>query len=418
MPQSKTLGGRPIPHQGTDFGPDSGYGAAFEDARFWRWMAVGAGFLAVCKGIRQPNLWSYTQAQFDYSTGFMRRGLFGFVLARPLGLGRYEHFAVVSTGLLLVLFAALALLARRAKLAERTPPGELLAVYASSYSVTYLAHLNGYLDIPLALLCVAPLFVRSTAWRLVAAMVCATLGILIHEQFLFCFLPVLAVSVLFGAAVDGQRSQQRLAWFGGVALLAMGLVLTWFLGWRGSISEEQAARLSQSIVQRTDRPLVADVVQVLPRTPKENLAIMKSVWKRRTFLPAQVESLLLFGPTAAVLSWATFVLLRRWRPRQYRWLYAVVLLGTLAPLSLHLVGWDKNRWNELLSLNAFLLLLVTAMLMGKEPVRLPAGLRRACLAVMLLNMASGGGMLDRRQIRPFPFLRSADAVQTGSAAER
>jgi hypothetical protein len=348
----------------------------------------------------------------------MRRGLFGFVLARPLGLGRYEHFAVLSTALLLFLFAVLVLLARTAKLAERTAPGELLAVYASSYSVTYLAHLNGYLDIPLALLCVAPLFVRSTVWRLAAAVTCAILGILIHEQFLFSFLPVLAVSVFFGAAADDHRSQQRLAWFGGVALLAMGLALTWLLGWRGSISEAQAGRLSQSIARRTDRPVVPDVVQVLPRTPKENLAIMKSVWKRPTFLPAQVESLLLFGPTAAVLSWATFVLLRRWRPRQYRWLYAAVLVGTLAPLSLHLVGWDKNRWNELLSLNAFLLLLAVSNLLGGEPVRLPASLRRACLAVMLLNMASGGGMLDNVHIRPFPFLRSPDAAQSGPVAER
>ncbi len=257
MTPSGTLGSRSAPGEDTEYGADSGNGAhALDDSRFWRWMAVGMGVLAVCKGIRQPNLWSFTQAQFDYSNGFMRRGLFGFVLARPLGLGRYEHFAVLSTELLLVLFAALVLLARTAKLAEWTAPGELLAVYASSYSVTYLAHLNGYLDIPLALLCVAQLFVRSTVWRLAAAVVCAILGILIHEQFLFCFLPVLAVSVLFGAAVEGQRSQQRLAWFGGVALIAMGLAMMWFLGRHGSISETQASRLSRSIAQRADRPLV------------------------------------------------------------------------------------------------------------------------------------------------------------------
>ena len=419
MTKSEALRSQLSRNEGTECAPDSGGGAhVFDDPRYWGWMAVGAGILAICKGIRQPNLWSYTQAQFDYSAGFMRRGLFGFALTRPLGLGRYEHFAVLSSALLLVLFAVLVLLARTAKLAEHAPPGELLAVYASSYSVTYLAHLNGYLDIPLALLCVAPLFVRSTAWRLAAAVVCASIGILIHEQFLFCFLPVLAVSVFFGAAAEGDRSQQRLAWYGGVALLAMGLALTWFLGRYGSISETQAAQLSQSIAQRADRPLIAGVVQVLPRTPKENLEIMKTVWKRPTFLPAQVESLLLFGPTAAVLSWATFVLLRRWRPRQYRWLYAAALVGTLAPLSLHLVGWDKNRWNELLSLNAFLLLLAVSRLMGGEPVRLPAGLRRACLAVMLLNMASGGGMLDNLHIRPFPFLRSPDAAQSGPVAER
>jgi hypothetical protein len=30
--------------------------------------------------------------------------------------------------------------------------------------------------------------------------------------------------------------------------------------------------------------------------------------------------------------------------------------------------------------------------------------------VMLLNMATGGGMLENRHIRPFPFMSSPDAV--------
>jgi hypothetical protein len=50
-------------------------------------------------------------------------------------------------------------------------------------------------------------------------------------------------------------------------------------------------------------------------------------------------------------------------------------------------------------------------------VRLPANLRRACIVVMLLNMATGGGMLDNRHIRPFPFLRSPDGIHAeGSVA--
>ena len=130
-------------------------------------QALGLGAIAFCKGIREPNAWSYTQAQLDYSAGFMRRGLFGAALSHPLGLNLYGHFAVFSTALLLLLFAALALLAHSSKLAERTPPGELLAVYASSYSVSYLADMNGYLDIPLALLCVLPLLCagRAGGWR-------------------------------------------------------------------------------------------------------------------------------------------------------------------------------------------------------------------------------------------------------------
>jgi hypothetical protein len=384
------------------------------ERRFWGWTAVGLGALAFGKGIREPNSWSYTQAQLDYSAGFMRRGLFGAALGHTLELDRYGHFAAVSTALLLLLFAALALLARSSKLAERTPPGELLAVFASSYSVSYLAHVNGYYDIPLALLCVLPLFVRSTGRRLAAAAVATTLGILIHEQFFFAFLPVLVVSVLFGAATAKSTGERRLAWVGGVLLAVLGLGLMTCMVLHGPISPAQADTLWQSMARTTDHPLMPVVVKMLPLTARENLDNMRGVWRRSAYLPAQVESLLLFGPTAAVLSWATLLLLRRWKPGRHRWLYAGVLLATLAPLSLHLVGWDRSRWNELLSLNAFLLLLMVSRLVGGEPVRFPVRLRRACLLVMLLNMASGGGMLDNLHSRPFPFMRSPDAVVAGA----
>jgi hypothetical protein len=378
------------------------------ERRFWRWTAVGLGVLAFCKGIHKPDRWPYTQAQLDYSAGFMRRGLFGATLGHLLELNRYSHFVVVSTALLLLLFALIALLARSSKLAERTPPGELLAVYASSYSVTYLAHVSGYLDIPLALLCVAPLLMRSTGWRLVAAAVATVLGMLVHEQFFFAFLPVLVVSILFGAATARTADERRLAWTGGILLAALGLGLMTFLARHGSISATQAEQLSQAVARTADQPVDTEVWKVLQFTPRENLETMQAVWQRPTYLPAQVESLLLFGPTAAVLSWATLLLLRRWRPGAHRWLYAGVLLATLAPLSLHLVGWDKNRWNELLCLNAFLMLLLVSRLVGGQAVQLPVRLRRACLLVMLLNMASGGGMLDGRHIRTFPFMRNPD----------
>jgi hypothetical protein len=384
------------------------------ERRFWGWTALGLGVLAVGKGIREPNAWAYTQAQLDYSAGFMHRGLFGAVLRHPLGLNLYGHFAVFSTALLLLLFAALLLLARSSKLAQRTPPGELLAVYASSYSVTYLAHLNGYFDIPLALLCVVPLFVRRTGWRLAAAACATALGILVHEQFFFAFLPLLMVSVLFGAATARTAAELRLAWAGGALLAVLGLGLMMYFARQRSISAAQTEQLRQSIARSIDGPLNAEVLKGILITPREDLELMKSVWIQPTFLPGLLESLLLFVPSAAVLSWATLLLLRRWMPGKHRWLYAGVLLATLAPLSLNLMGWDKSRWNELLSLNAFLLLLMVSRLVGGEPVRLPVWLRRACLLMMLLNMATGGGMLDNLHIRPFPFMRSPDALPSGA----
>jgi hypothetical protein len=385
------------------------------EARFWRWTAVGLWALALGKGLREPNTWAYTQAQLDYRFGFIRRGLLGELLGHPLGLNHYMHFAVLSTALLLFLFGLLALLAHRSGVARWTPPGELLAVYASSYSVSYLAHMNGYLDVPLALLCVGPLLVRSTGWRLAAAVGSTMVGILIHEQFFFAFLPLLIVSVLLAAATAKTSAERRLAWGGGILLVVVGVSLTLYCVRHGSVSEVQSEQIRQSVQQETDHPVNVLMLTESSISPRKNMEIMRSVWHRSTFIPAQVESLLMFAPTAAVLSWATLVLLRRWRPRRYRWIYAGVLFATLAPLSLHLMGWDKSRWNELLSLNAFLLLLVVSQQMGDKPVQLPVRLRRACLVVMLLNMATGGSMLDNRHIRPFPLLRNPDGAIVESA---
>jgi hypothetical protein len=385
------------------------------DRRFWGWTAIGLGVLAFCKGIRQPNDWSYTQAQLDYSAGLIRRGFFGATLGHLLQLNLYSHFAVFSTALLLLLMASLVLLARSSKLAERTPPGQLLAVYASSYSVSYLAHLNGYFDIPLALLCVAPLFVRSTGWRLAAAACATAMGIVIHEQFFFAFLPVLIVSVLFGAATARTAGERRLAWIGGTLLAVLGLGLTTYFERHASVSVAQSQQLKQSIARLADQPLDPELFKVMSFTPQKNLETMMSVWRRPTYLLGQIEGLLLFVPTAALLSWATLLLLRRWMPGKHRRLYAAVLLATLAPLSLHLVGWDKYRWDELLCLNAFLLLLLVSRLADGVTIQLPVRLRQACLLVMLLNMASGGGMLDDRHIRPFPFMRSPDAAVASAA---
>ena len=380
------------------------------DRRFWGWTALGLGVLAFCKGIRQPNDWSYTQAQLDYSTGLIRRGFFGATLGHWLQLNLYGHFAVVSTVLLLMLMAVLVLLARSSKLADRTPPGELLAVYASSYSVSYLAHLNGYFDIPLALLCVAPLFVRRTVWRLAAAVFCTLLAIPIHEQFFFAFLPLLIVSVLFGAATAQTVAERRVAWIGGVLLAVLGLGLMSYFALHFSVSGAQNQQLKQLIALKTDHPLDPEVFRVMAYTPRKNMETMITVWRRPNYLLGQVEALLLFLPTAALLSWATLLLLRRWMPGKHRRLFAAVLLATLAPLSLHLVGWDKYRWDALLCLNAFLMLLLVSRMADGVTIHLPMRLRQACLLVMLLNMASGGGMLDDRHIRPFPFMRSPDAV--------
>jgi hypothetical protein len=388
-------------------------------SRFWRRLIPVLAVIAILKTFRKPNVWSYTQAQFDYSTGFVHRGFFGWLL-RPAGLYLYSHFIVVSTLLLVLLFFLLTLLAVKSEVLRLAPPGELLAVYASSFSVSYFAHLNGYFDIPLAILCIVPLFFRGVGLRLAAAAACSCIGILIHEQFLFAFLPVLMVAVLLGAAGDGSRTQGRsasrvLPVGGAVLLAAIGLVLLGILARYGSLTESSAQVLEATARVRADHPLSHEVFKIAPRTAAENLQIMESVWRRRTFFPAQLESFLIFGPSAFVLSWGTLLLLRTWRPKDYRWIYAGVVVATLAPLSLNLVGWDKNRWNQLVCFNAFVLLLLICRLFARGPVRFPIRFRQACLVVILINMVTAGGLVDYVHARTWPFMRSQDAP-TASAS--
>jgi len=83
------------------------------------------------------------------------------------------------------------------------------------------------------------------------------------------------------------------------------------------------------------------------------------------------------------------------------------LAATLAPLSLHLLGWDKNRWNELLCLNAFLLLLMVSKLVVGEPARLPL----CCAGVPVGDAAEHG--VGRRDAGRQPYAAVPVYAQPG-----
>src|SRR6185295_890583 len=73
--------------------------------------------LSLLKGVRMPNLWSATHLTFNYSHGFIRRGLVG-ELIRIVGRGgrlyNYYLFAAGSFALLVAVAAVLAHVVRRA----------------------------------------------------------------------------------------------------------------------------------------------------------------------------------------------------------------------------------------------------------------------------------------------------------------
>src|ERR1700761_25880 len=165
-----------------------------EERSFFKWSAALLGVVAFLKGIRLPNSWSFTQAQLDYRYGFIKRAFFGEVFTKHLALNVYGHFVVFSLLALLVTFALLIGFIWKSGAMERLASGALVVVFLSSFTVTYLASLVGYLAIVELALTMALLLIRQPYLRFFAALPVCVICTLIHEEFLVLFLPVLLFS--------------------------------------------------------------------------------------------------------------------------------------------------------------------------------------------------------------------------------
>ena len=97
-----------------------------------------------------PNLWSATHMTFNYTQGFIRRGLFGQVL-RALGgrnIYHYNKLALIAVVMFVLAVLAMARLTRRMLATDGGDRGLVAAtlVFAASPGIVFLAHEIGYLD--------------------------------------------------------------------------------------------------------------------------------------------------------------------------------------------------------------------------------------------------------------------------------
>ena len=191
-----------------------------DDRSLWRTAAIVFGTISLAKGLRAPSRWAATQALVNYDHGLVKRGLFGATLGHWLHLERYGRFSLASYALLAIFFALLVWFTVRSGILADLGSGEVVAVFFSSFAVTYIATLVGYLDICLGVLTLLALLVRDPRARFAVAVPISIAAILIHELFLFVFLP----AVLFSFVLDGirmvDRRQRRLIWcFAGMLFL-------------------------------------------------------------------------------------------------------------------------------------------------------------------------------------------------------
>lgn len=367
---------------------------------FWSGAAGLFGVVALLKGLRRPGAWAISQLEITYIHGFLKRGLLGELLyiAHLRSRRALIAFCLAEVAALVVL---LALLTWQSGLLHRRGSPVLVAAFAGSYAMTFLAHLAGYHDLALYALVVAVVLVRNLRLRFLLAFPLCLFAPLIHENFLLTALPVL----LFSFLAEGNEHSYRYV----VALLTLSGLLTLGLATHAPLSPSALDSFVRETVARTPFAFDPHSLGILGLSLRQNVELNADVIRHQWgWWADSAVAVLVLGPLVVLL------LHRAWRIAPSRALRAALLCASIAPLLLNSIGWDNVRWATLCALSSFGNLALLSRAAGPRPrMAATSAERHAAILVMGLGLASGHGLMDSARINPYPFfpsfLRSAIA---------
>ncbi len=332
-------------------------------------IVAGAFAISLLKGLRMPNLWSATHMTFNYTQGFIRRGLFGQVLRAVGGRGVYHYniLALIAVVMFALAVLATARLTRRMLATDGGDRGLVAAtlVFAASPGIVFLAHEIGYLDYVgfIAL----PLFIvwgSRTARLWPIFYVAITLSVvlaLIHESMIIMFAPTMWM-VLASHVITQSRARslsRRTRWLlaaHAVAAAVLGFAASSVIGTLGTKSPERVHALQASIQRYANFPLRGDGFEALYRPVRDNLLhLMPWYWKNPDNQRYLMNGIAVSLPgLAALLGYGLRLVARLPLPRLERLLLGALLVAaTLLPQLLNFVGWDSARWNTISFVAAF-----------------------------------------------------------------
>jgi hypothetical protein len=374
-----------------------------EGKRFWPLAAWVLGAVAFLKGIRFPNLWSATQAQIDYSHGFIKRGLVGTIFTDNLHLNHYIRFTVFSFAILAIALVALLLLVAHSGIQNRIGDGELVALFFSSFAFTYIANVNGYFDILLLAMTLAMLLVRGSKVRFALALFFCPIALLVHEAFFLLFLPALLFSFFADAVERRTKPRISLIYAGLIAVLCLGIA---FLVARNrSLSQIELASLRNEIASRADFPIRSDFFRVMAWSAKENMLIMANMFRDGPYLIKQISATIIFLPVFLLVIFAGRNVCSMSRNQLLnRYGFGLLLCTAAIPLAMHALAWDCARWDAFACVSAFLGLMLVVRAMPQEHFVISPAFRNVTILVIALNMASGETLLDKGP-KQYPFVQ-------------
>ena len=246
--------------------------------------------LTIFRGIRFPNIWSYSHFLFDYEFGFMRRGLIGAVLDlfQSRTLHSYDFFVLISG---LIFCANMLLLAWSFKDLIASKNLNLIAVviiFASSSGIIFLAHNIGYADHLGLLITLITLRIKGFKEKLLFATPALFITMLVHEAILVLFFPVIFMSMLLHLKALSSATKQHYWLLAGFSAL---MLLSFFLIGNSTIDASQSQAMYAQENTKTAIPLRADAFALLHETGIKTLHLMFQKWMN----PARPLFLLLSG---------------------------------------------------------------------------------------------------------------------------
>ena len=395
--------------------------------------------LSILKGLRLPNLWAVTQLTYNYSRGFVRRGLVG-ELIRLAGGGspyRYNLLAAVCFVFFAGASVAVAVLLKRTarKSGDSLEYRLSVLVFASSPGVVFLVHIIGYLDFILLAGTAAFLTVvlsgppkrRYACFYLAAAT--AVLLTLVHESFLVLLFPAMVFGLICRMVrwTDDHPFSIR-EQIGFVVHLSLTIFIcmlsTWFTSKWGTLNPEDINALIASISKSSTFPIPTSPFVALSRQPDNNLfSLMPPVLATPRYQSLLKIGLLMILPGFAVLLYQGITLSLRIHTSAFRrWGLMTAFIGaSLAPILMNLVGWDAPRWYAFAVVSSFFCISSMQMAFSsdeKEARIRPLTANRLELLVILATIAIPLGVLgdnrlfDGAMTQLYPFEKLFEFVHT------
>jgi len=390
-------------------------------------IAIAVALITFLKGFRMPNAWAATHFAFNYSQGFVRRGLVG-EIARQIGgddVFRYNPFALVSFLVLLAIGVALGFAVRQAL---RSDPGDhgfraAVVAIAASPAIVFFVHSVGYLE-DLAILLILPLILLANQIRNRYAIfyIVLVLGVFfafVHEVLVVMFGPVFAFAFACHIVSDTRRHGLRPVRL--TVLIAHAVLVTAVIFVVAmvvsSIGAEDAARiraLQRFLRQHADFPIRPESFQALGRSSYE--AITKTMpwyWEMESSRELAARTWIAYLPGFVfLLYYGVWAVSRPGLPRRLTWMFAIFyVVVTSSAHFLNLVGWDWNRWNAITLFAGLLsLLFFKRYFPSLAAPRAPTHVWALGAIAVALGLAGDYQLNDGFKVQFYPFGQQLDTV--------